>query len=127
MSSRADSMPTPKINTANGIKATEGTGRKNSTVEFVNFRKKLDEPTIKPSTAADTTAMTIPINQARMVSQTATQTTASPNFSIRSAMAVVAGGKNRASTMPSIGNNSQTPQHSTIPTKSKNRYAQYRP
>src|SRR5690625_1342288 len=99
-------MPTPNTSTANGINATDGTGRKNSMVELVNLRKNDDEPITKPNTAAPTTAMSMPIAQARIVSQTATQNTASPNLATKSAIAAEAGGINRASTIPTIGNSS---------------------
>src|SRR5699024_3727752 len=126
ISNRADSIPTPKTNTANGINATDGTGRKNSMVELVNFRKKLDEPIIKPNIAAATTAISMPIAQARKVSQTAIQKTESPNFTIKSAIAADAGGIYLASTMPSSGSSSQIPRNSRIPTSPNGRFAQVR-
>src|SRR5699024_8340057 len=119
-------MPTPNTSTANGINATEGTGRKNSIVEFVNLRRNGDEPMIKPSTAAETTAISIPKNQATMVSHTATQNTGSPNLVNKSAMASDAGGINRPSTTPNRGSNSQMPKNSKIPTSPNNRLAQVR-
>src|SRR5690625_2279131 len=117
-------MPTPNTSTASGINATDGTGRKNSMVEFVNLRKNDDEPMMKPSTAAATTEMTIPISQATMVSHTATQKTWSPNLANKSAIAAEAGGKNRPSTMPNNGNSSQIPRKITIPSTPNNRFDQ---
>src|SRR5690625_5396583 len=67
--------------------------------------------------------MSMPIAQARIVSQTATQNTASPNLATKSAIAAEAGGINRASTIPTIGNSSQTPRNNTTPAKPNNRLA----
>src|SRR5699024_5166277 len=123
ISNRADSIPTPKTNTANGINATDGTGRKNSMVELVNFRKKLDEPIMKPSIAAATTAISMPIDQARKVSQTAIQKTESPNFTTESADAADAGGIYRASTEPSSGGSSQLARDGSVPPGPNSRFA----
>src|SRR5690625_6898539 len=95
-------------------------------VELVNFRKNDDEPITKPNTAAPTTALTMPIAQARIGSQTATQNTASPNLATKSAIAAEAGGINRASTIPTIGNSSQTPRNNTTPAKPNNRLVHVR-
>src|SRR5690625_2846836 len=106
ISSNADSMPTPNNSTASGISATEGTGRKNSIVEFVNLRRNVEDPMITPNTAAATTEMTIPISQACMVSHTAIQKTESVNLLNKSEIAAEAGGRNLGSTMPSNGKSS---------------------
>src|SRR5699024_6083109 len=114
---------TPKISTASGINATDGTGRINSIVELVALRKKFDEPIINPRTAAATTAITIPINQARIVSQTATQNTWSASLPNKSAIAAEAGGINRLSTIPTNGNNSHITSNNTIQSKPRKRLA----
>ena len=115
-----DSIFTPNSSTANGINATDGIGRRNSTVEFVTFRRKLDEPMMKPSTTASTTAINRPSSHASMVSPTANQKAVSPKSSNSIAMTSDAGGKNRASTIPTRGTSSHTSRNAKIPASPSN-------
>ena len=63
----------PNISTASGISATDGTGRRNSTVVWVARRRNGTIPTTVPSATAASVATVRPIAHDVMVSRTRRQ------------------------------------------------------
>src|ERR1700709_1177746 len=82
-SNNVDCNPNPNTSTANGINATDGTGRRNSTVDAVTRRNTSTLPNSMPTAIPATSAMTRPSPQPVTVSRTAVQNAAvcasSPN------------------------------------------------
>ncbi|WP_354003097.1 hypothetical protein [Microbacterium elymi] len=100
ISSRLDSIRTPNSSTASGMSATDGIGRRNSTVEWVARRRNGESPMTTPSTQASTTAMRRPSAQASMVSPTATQKSARAAICTSWGMTSVGGGRYLPLTSP---------------------------
>src|ERR1043166_4354138 len=72
-STTVEVTPTPYSTTTSGISATDGIGRRNSTVEAVTARSTGRLPITTPATTPATTAMTRPSAQVRNVSIRACQ------------------------------------------------------
>src|SRR6478609_9474293 len=107
----------PNMRIASGISATDGIGRRNSTVVWVARRRNGTSPMTVPSTTASTVAITSPSAHDVRVRPTLRQNSRSRTWSPSAARVAVAVGKYAGFTIPSVGSNCQVTRKPTMPAR----------